>query len=150
ELAVDRVRQMMREEVFVENVAADRAVAIAAASADHDDAVAGAAVRGLEREFVVAAHDVRQRADVVLGLDHSVELRNRDARGDGESLGLELVVDQWIPAARIEAQDVVAIALVEAEDALTLQTAVGADHQVSLPVGVPEGRSALKRRNSSR
>ena len=144
----------MREEVLVEDVAADRAIAIAAAPCDHDDAVARAAVRRLERELVVTAHDVGQRANVVLRLDDAIELRHGDARLQRQALGLELVVHQRIQAARIEARDVVAIALVQAEHAFAEQSAVAAEHQVALPVGLSDlfaaGRSALKRRSSSR
>ena len=100
ELAVDRVRQVMRQEVLVEHVAADRAVALAAATGDHDDAVAGAAVRGLERELGVIAHDVRQlRMSCCVSITPYSSGTAMPAC-ERQALGLELVVDQRIQPAR--------------------------------------------------
>src|SRR5690606_29479012 len=129
ELTVDRVRQMMREMVRIEQRAADRAVARAAAPGDDDDTVARAAVRRLQYELRVVAHDLGERANVVLRANHAIQRRHRDARRDRELFGLQLVVYQGIAAARIEAQDVIAVALVQPEHAFFLQ-AMGApeDH----------------------
>src|SRR5690606_6592671 len=81
-----------------------------------------------------------------LCLQHTIERRHGNAGCDRQALGLELVVDQRVQAPWIEAQDVIAVAPVQAQHAKTAERAIPAEHQPALSVAA----SALNRRSSSR
>src|SRR5690606_18314218 len=83
-------------------------------------------------ELRMIAHDLGEGANVVLRANHAVQRRHRDARRDRELFGLQLVVYQRIATARIEAQDVIAVALVQPEHACILQAAGAVEDHVGL------------------
>jgi hypothetical protein len=109
-------------------VAAAAAVVVAVAAAtlaavDDEDAVATGAMRGLDHEAVAAGQGRVQVGDLVFLAHHRVQIRYRQAGGDRELLGQQLVVDALIELARVVAQHVIGVALADAHQADAAQLA---------------------------
>ena len=90
---------------------------VAPAVSDDQDALAAATVRGFDDEVSMPVNHTLE----VLGLAHcmnqSIEFGYGEAGRNGETLGLDLVIDPRIQGARVVRHDVTAIAVIDADHA---------------------------------
>ncbi len=117
EQAREPVRQVVLEFLARHQVAAGATVALALAPGDDQDAVATGTMRRLDHEAAASRQGRVQFGDLVFLAHHRVQVGHRQAGGDRQLLGQQLVVDPRIEPARVVAQHVVGVALADAHQA---------------------------------
>ncbi len=114
---------------LADDLPARLAVGLLGAPRHHQDALALAALGGLDDELVIGAQQARQVADFAIDLHHAVQGGHVDAMLQRQALGDELVVHHVVPGPRVVPHDVRGVALVDAQHAGLPQFAHQAQHQ---------------------
>ena len=114
-----------------------------APTGDHEDAIAAAALRGLDDETIEFRHDRGKAAHVALVGDNAVQVRNRHPGLNGQLLGQSLVINTRVKSARIQTHDEVGVALVEPEHPDRSQAARHVEHH--WPPRARNRRSSVRR-----
>src|SRR5690606_31531017 len=112
-------------------------------SAEDHDAVAAAAIGGLDDKIGLALQDALQLACLPVRLDHADQARHGDSGRLRQRLAAQLVIHQRVARAGVMDLDIAGIALVHADDALLPQSSERVHLASSL------ANSWLRKRHSS-